>query len=142
MHTKPGSTNPAGNEPAPTRPPPLSLHELTDRCMGDAALASLVLEKFEAQLNADLREIQQRLADGDAAQIARTAHALKGAAGAAAAPVLRDIAARVEMLAREVGLTGIAEELSSLRAEVDRCLEYLPRARATLKSGPPPGPAR
>lgn len=139
MSQRPHPDNPIGN--ASTPPPPFALAELSERCMGNAAIATLVLDKFEKQLTVDIREIEERLAARDAGQIARTAHALKGAAGAVAAPALRELAAKVEILARQDQLDSIAQELSALRTEVERCLGYLPVARGALKHGTPGAPA-
>jgi len=124
-----------------TSAPPLALNEFLDRCMGNADIACLVLDKFERQLKADIRTIEERLAVQDAGDIARTAHALKGSAGAAAAAELQHLAARIEGLARQDRLDAIAQELTGLRAEVERCLGYMPMARGALKRGPNSAPA-
>ena len=133
MSQRPQPDNPATH--ASTKAPPLSLTELFERCMGNAAIATLVLDKFEKQLTRDVLDIEERLVARDAGQIARTAHALKGSAGAAAATALQSLAATVEGLARQDQLDSIAHELAALRAEVDRCVGYLPTARAALKGG-------
>ncbi len=126
---------------ASTNQPPLLLGDLFERCMGNAAIATFVLDKFEKQLTTDIRDIEERLVARDAGHIARTAHALKGAAGATAATVLQNLAARIEGLARDEQLEPIAKELSGLRAEVERCLGYLPTARGALKRGTACGPS-
>ena len=127
---------PQGDNQTPQkRTLPFALAELSERCMDNAAVAALLLDKFETQLNADIREIEQRLVTGDTGQIARTAHALKGAAGAVAAAALEGLAAEIEIMARSDQLDSIARELSALRVEVERCLAYLPVARGLLKSG-------
>lgn len=115
--------------------PPLSVVELSEHCMGNAAVALLVLDKFEKQLATDIRELEDRLASQDTAQLARTAHALKGAAGAVAATILRELASRVEDLARQRQTESIAGALSVLHTEAERCLGYLPAARAALTNG-------
>ncbi len=112
--------------------PPLVLAELSERCMGNTAIATLLLVKFEAQLRSDLLVIEQRAAAGDAAEVGRTAHALKGAAGAVAASALRTLAGEVESQARQEHLDAVTGTLSALRAEVERCLAYLPAAREKL----------
>lgn len=112
--------------------PPLALPEFIGRCMGNAAVATLVLDKFECQLRSDVRQIQEQLAARDAVQIARTAHTLKGSAGATSAAALQVLAASIEAMAREGRLDSIAGELAELRSEVDRCLGYLPIARTML----------
>lgn len=123
-------------------PAPLAVQELADRCMGSADVAILVLDKLEEQLGRHVQEIQERLAARDAAPIARTAHAMKGAAGMAAAPGVRDLAARIESLAKEGELDSIGDALTALHEEVSRCLAYLPTAREALRSSPPSGTIR
>ncbi len=132
MNKPPQPLTPLDSECPP--PPPFVLTELLERCMGNAAIATLLLDKFEQQLSADVRAIQERLAVRDAEQIGRTAHALKGAAGALAAATLRDLAAEIETLSRANQLDSIAQEFTSLRSEVERCVAYLPAARAALAS--------
>ena len=140
MNSRPGP-NKLTTGDGPAGPPlPLAVDELSERCMGNAVVATLLLDKFEKQLHGDIREIEQRLAARDAGQIARTAHALKGAAGAVAAPLLRDLAAEVETLARAENLESIARKLSSLRTEVERCLGHLPVARGVLATAARQGP--
>ncbi len=111
---------------------PLDTQELLQRCMKSVAIAGSLLEKFETQLRADLVTIGRQLAAGDTGEIARTAHGLKGAAGALAAAGVRECAARIELLAREPNLAPLAEEFDRLRAETERCLAYIPKARAVL----------
>lgn len=115
-------------------PHPLDIHELSDRCMGSASVAMLILDKFEKQLRSDLPEIERLLAARDAPTIAHAAHALKGAAGAVAATALRDLAAHIETLAKGDELDSIIDVVATLRAEVDRCIAYLPAARGALQS--------
>lgn len=126
---------------APDMAPPLAIADFLERCMGNAAVAALVLDKLETQLRADIREIEERCGAQDAGQIARIAHALKGSAGAAAATTLHALAASVEGMARQDQLDAIAQEISGLRIEVERCLGYLPTARRVLESGAHSQPA-
>lgn len=134
---KPESANSTGNGGPKAAPLPLSVRELFDRCMGNAAVATLMLEKFEKQIRSDVRDLAERLEAQDAAKIAHTAHALKGAAGAVAAAHLRERAAEIERLAREDQLAAIGQELVALRSEIEHCLAYLPSARRELLSAPP-----
>lgn len=113
--------------------PPLHVPELSGRCMGNAQIASMLLDKFEKQLNADVGVMQGLLAAGDCAQLAKTVHALKGAAGAVAAPGVHAVAAELEGLARAQRLEEAAASLKQLRAEVERCLAYMPKAREQVR---------
>lgn len=121
-------------EPA-HHPDPVSIPELVERCMGSTALATTLLEKFETQLRADIVEIEKRLAEDDAAQLARIAHALKGAAGAVGASGLHETAADAELCARENRVGELAGAVHELRREADRCLARLPGARRDLLRG-------
>ena len=111
---------------------PLILEEFSERCMGNPAIATVLLEKFEAQLHLDLEEMGQGLASGDGDRIACAAHALKGAAAAVAATAVRRAAAEVETLARDNRLDQLTTALPTLRSEIDRCVAYIPSARSAL----------
>ncbi|MBX3356965.1 MAG: Hpt domain-containing protein [Phycisphaeraceae bacterium] len=117
----------------PPAPPPLAIKELSERCMGSADVAMLVLNMLEKQLRGDMPEIERLVAAQDAALVAKAAHALKGAAGAAAAPALHDLAAKIEMMAKGNQLALLSEIMVRLRAEVERCIGYLPAARESLR---------
>lgn len=121
-------------------PLPLAVDELAARCMGSVAVATLLLGKLENELPHDLREIEQHLAAGDAARVAGVVHSLKGAAGAVGAPLLQRLAAEIETLARQEQLGNVAQELTALRTEVERVLDYLPAARAALSTHGGPAP--
>jgi HPt (histidine-containing phosphotransfer) domain-containing protein len=106
--------------------------ELCERCMGNIDVATLLLDKFEQQMHGDIQEIEQGLASHDAGQIARTAHALKGAAGALSAKAVQEVAVRIEHAARAGALDRVSTSIADLQSEVDRFLAYLPAARASL----------
>ncbi len=119
----------------PVDPPSIVLHELVDRCVGDASIAGLMLDAFERQASRDLAEITRLLEGGDALAASRAAHALKGAAGAVAATAIRDHAAAIELHARERSLDNASRQLDALRLEINRCLASLPQIRLTLSTG-------
>jgi HPt (histidine-containing phosphotransfer) domain-containing protein len=130
------------SSPDDPRCPPFALSELLERCMGNPQIACLLLDKFAQQMRGDLEAIERQLAAGDGAQIARTAHALKGAAGAVAAGSLHDTAAALESWARGNELDRIRAGLEALRQDVARCLQGLPAARQSLSAGLPGGTPR
>jgi HPt (histidine-containing phosphotransfer) domain-containing protein len=113
----------------------VTLRELSERCMGNAALAELLLEKFETQLRTELAEIQRLLIAKDAEGLTRVAHALKGAAAAVAAHRVCDLAAQVESRARGGQLDQVRPALGALGAEAERFGTYLPAARESLRRG-------
>ncbi len=114
------------------RSPPLAIDALLDRCMGDAATISLILGEFEKQAVADLAEIKRHLEGGDCEATARVAHALKGASGILAADTLSGIAFKIERMGRAGVLENEEQLLAELNEEVQRCLDYLPVARAII----------
>lgn len=111
---------------------PINVDELLERCMGNAQIALLLLDKFEAQLASDLSALTSQLGAGDTQQLARTAHALKGAAAAIAAGAVRDAAAEIDRLARTGEPQAIEGELGGLRQAAQRCVEELPALRNRL----------
>jgi len=113
---------------------PLAVEVLADRCMGDISIASLLLDKFQRQLTLDVPDIERSLSDGGAAAVARTAHGLKGAAGAVAAEGVLAIAATIESLAQENRLVEVIAHMAVLRTEVERCMAFLPQARVELNA--------
>lgn len=126
----------ASNHAATTVPgsirPPLSLDELRHRCMNNAAVATLILDKFEQQMRSDFQALQESVDRQDLIEVARITHALKGAAGAVAATSLRDRAKEFEDHARQGRLECLAGDLAMLRDECDRCLKALPAARSAF----------
>jgi CheY-like chemotaxis protein len=111
---------------------PLDVDALFGRCMSSAAIARQVLDEFERQAIADLQRLRESVIAGDAPGTARVAHALKGAAGVATADGVRRVATDLERLGREGNLSAAATLLPQLEAEVSRCVEYLPEARAAM----------
>ncbi|MBX3374698.1 MAG: Hpt domain-containing protein [Phycisphaeraceae bacterium] len=113
---------------------PLKVEELRERCMGNASVALLLLEKFESQLRRDSEVIATCLSSNDGAELARIAHSIAGAAGTMAAGALYGRAAEVDRLAREASLDAIAADVAALRSEVERCLGFLPAVRRDLSA--------
>lgn len=106
--------------------------EFVERCMGNTSIALTILEKFETQLRDNAREMSDQLERKDAVNLARTAHALKGAAGAVAASALMTLAGELEMLARQDQLDASLQAFSRLKAELDSCVECLPAIRSSI----------
>lgn len=108
--------------------------DLLERCMGNASIASIIIDKFEKQLHADVNRLKSLCAEGDVGQVAHTAHALKGAAGATGARAVYTLAGQVERAAREHRLDTVAADLAALCHEIDLCLRHLPLVRERLTS--------
>lgn len=113
---------------------PLLVDELQNRCMNNAAVAALVLDKFEQQVKRDIRALEHSLETQNLDELVRITHALKGAAGAVAATSLRDLADAMEARARHGDVRSLAEDLAALRRECDRCIEALPALRSALSA--------
>jgi len=122
--------------------PPLDIESLLRRCSGKTALAQLVLEKFEKQAAAIVALLEACERSGDAGQLARVAHSLKGTAGVVAADTLRQLAARLE----ESGLAGnsalVHETLAGVREEIQRCAKYAAGKRSLSNVQKEPSDAR
>jgi signal transduction histidine kinase/CheY-like chemotaxis protein/HPt (histidine-containing phosphotransfer) domain-containing protein len=121
------------DQPAPRATgslPPIVVDTLLERCMNSLTTINAVLAKFEVQAKRDVEQIQRSIADQDAAATARTAHALKGAAGIVAAERLSNIASELERMCRAQQLDAVSQQLAELCEETRRCVEYLPQTRA------------
>ena len=75
-----------------------NLVELDD---GGHGLLSEMIEIFREDTPRRIRDILAAIADGNAEELSRTAHALKGGSGALGAHALRILAADLEALGRE-----------------------------------------
>jgi len=112
--------------------PPLGIDALLDRCMGNVETVRMILDEFEREAVADLAEIKRHVENGDCERMARVAHALKGSSGILSADALAGIAFELERTGRAGALTDQARLLSQLNREVQRCIDYLPIARAAI----------
>jgi Amt family ammonium transporter len=110
--------------------PPLAVDAVLARCMGNLDTVLFVLNEFESQAPQDLAAIKAHLENGDAAAIARVAHSLKGTSGSLSASGLAGIASRLEQMGKSGSLADTASVLTELQGEVQRCIDYLPTARA------------
>jgi HPt (histidine-containing phosphotransfer) domain-containing protein len=81
-----------------------------------AELRDLFLEDFPQQLAA----IKEGIAGGDAAQVARAAHSLKGASGTFGAERVYLVTKALEEMARADDLAGVEFGLALLQEELDQ----------------------
>jgi CheY-like chemotaxis protein/HPt (histidine-containing phosphotransfer) domain-containing protein len=112
--------------------PPFELQTVLNRCSGKAALAALVLDKFESQAIDALVKIQSHAAAGDADELARASHAIKGTAGTLGANSLQSIAGRLEEMGRARDIALAKDAIEHLRVEVQRCVTHIQAVRTTL----------
>jgi Amt family ammonium transporter len=111
---------------------PMAIDTLLERCMGNMQTVASILDEFEREAVDDLAQIKKRVEDGDCAELARVAHSLKGAAAILAADTLAGIAFKLERMGRAGVLTEQDQLLTQLNDEIDRCIGYLPTARAII----------
>jgi ammonium transporter, Amt family len=116
--------------------PPLNVGELCARCLNNVDFTRRILSKFQDRVSEDLACLARTIADKKMAEAARLAHSLKGSAANLAAPAVRAAAAEIETLSRAGDVAQAEEALQCLRAEVERCLAYIPQAIAGLSPAP------
>lgn len=115
----------------PPVPGPIDETAALARVDGDADLLAEIIELFLQDAGLLLDEVRQAVAGGDAAQVMRTAHRLKGSAATLGAVRAADAALALETLGRTGHLAGapsalveleetVAEAVRGLRAFRDR----------------------
>jgi two-component system, sensor histidine kinase and response regulator len=128
MHDLPLSASAAGSDK-----PPIDVCRLLARSLGDSALAATLLDRFAAQLQALLDDLQRHLALHDGESLIRTAHKLRAVAASTLAEPIRQCAVRLERLGHETRFEEAGSELACLEMEARRCLEFLPQARHAVR---------
>jgi HPt (histidine-containing phosphotransfer) domain-containing protein len=106
----------------------LDVPELLGRCLGQRELAHRVLSRFGQQLADDLQALREAVKSGDAEQLTRLAHRMKGAAANVAAHNLREQAAAVEAAGRTgdwVEIVTALDQLTVEREQFDAALQQL-----------------
>jgi HPt (histidine-containing phosphotransfer) domain-containing protein len=95
------------------------------------------LDKFEHQLRTDLVAIESELDHGNAAELARIGHRLRGSAALLCAEALSRQALALESAAVERRLDVAREGLAPLREQIQRCIDFVPTARrVAARAGP------
>jgi len=113
--------------------------QLLARCSGDAGLAAKIARMFLKDSPRLLDAVRQAAANGDAADLAAAAHALKGAVGHFGAQEAREAARRVEDAARRGELAGLFGMLKTLESSVEALRHELEQLNAGTKLGRRPG---
>jgi Amt family ammonium transporter len=122
----------AATTPAPVTgvPAPVDFDALRRRCAGSHDFAEKVLGKFRTEAAGLLESLVRGAGERDAEMATRSAHSLKGIAATVSAEALRRVAAAVEADSRGGDWDALGRQLDSLRAELDRCLAFVPRAES------------
>jgi PAS domain S-box-containing protein len=125
-----------GPEVPASETPPVDLAAVLERCMGDAQFLSRIVEQFQTQAASDLEVLQKALAAGDAEEVRRVAHGLKGAAAYMAAQTIFNLSRQMEHCGRGRDLDAASALLMRLQHEVERLNAFLQEQRQ--KSTMPP----
>ncbi len=92
---------------------------------GDRELLDELLAIFAKDAPAQLEAIRRAIAEADAAELMRVAHALKGSLKVLGATTAAGLAQHLEVRGRTGDVRGAAENGAALDAEVDRLLRSL-----------------
>ncbi len=126
---------PSANPRSVPHAPPIDTASLLERCMNNAEIALLVLDKLEEQITRDLDALTVATAADDFDALTRTAHALKGAASSAGASALSRAAGCVESLAKadHADHHVLDRELHTLQRLANACANAIPGARHAIQ---------
>ena len=116
------------NEPRATAPAisnSLNTAELLERVQGDRELLAEIVQLFESELPATLQGLRESIAREDTAEIARTAHTLKGAVGNFGRRGAYRAVEEMEQFAKESNLTRTAQTFAVVEGELERLLAAL-----------------
>ncbi|MGH9730443.1 MAG: PAS domain S-box protein [Candidatus Acidiferrales bacterium] len=116
------------NEPraiVPAISDPLNAAELLEQVQGDRELLAEIVRLFTAGLPEVLQSLRESVARGDAAGVARMAHALKGSVGNFARRDAYRAVEEMEKFAKESNLTRTAQTLVVVEGELKRLLAAL-----------------
>ena len=86
-----------------------------------------VTEIFASDTPQRIADLESSLAAGDIAKFTRTAHTIKGSSANLGANLLRAAAEKLEQMARETGLNGVAPLIAEIKAEFTRAQAELVR---------------
>ena len=110
---------------------------LLERCLHDCDLANELLDLFANCATSQLAAIDLAIAQRDRAAIVSIAHALKGVAGNLSAATLLRVTSRIDRVYRDTSChaESLLRDALSLKGELERCLNDLPRLRPSVPVG-------
>lgn len=114
--------------------PQVTIHveSLLGRCFGDVDFCTLMLRKFSHRAGDQLAALDRATRSGNAIELARAAHTLKGLAGNLSAAPLQMFADRLEQVARRSKFEEAGLLVDQVRDQVARCMEEIPRIVAEI----------
>ncbi|MDP1560921.1 MAG: Hpt domain-containing protein [Pirellulaceae bacterium] len=113
--------------------PPIDVEVLFSRCMGNVSFALALLDELEISGNRLLEEIVLHTESDAVQEAAEAAHSLKGATAIIGAESVRELSAKIEAAGRAGESSLLLDMVHELRAEMDRCLTYIPTLRTDLQ---------
>jgi HPt (histidine-containing phosphotransfer) domain-containing protein len=102
---------------------PIRLECIADRCLDDGMSCGMILHKFAARSVDQVAALERALDSGNALELARGAHALKGVAADLSAETLCALADQLQRTAERGELDEAAGALVRTREEIERCVE-------------------
>ena len=105
--------------------PLLDLKIALTRFDGDKEFFKQMLQKFLDYAPKQLSILDEAAKEGNAKEIEREAHGLKGAAGNLGVKGIADLSLKLELLGRTGNLAGAKEMIGNLKTELKRLEEYL-----------------
>jgi CheY-like chemotaxis protein len=96
-----------------------------ERCGDDPALLRELIEMFRSEIISWMRDLQSAVVSGNAEQVKRLAHTIKGAVGTFAATPAYEAAQRMEVIGKEGNLTEAPALLQEMQTVMDRLSKAL-----------------
>lgn len=103
----------------------IAISDLEERCGGDQALIQRVLNKFTAKARSEITLLQEHVASGGIPDVVQVAHSLKGMAANVGAQAVSDVAANIELAARQEQTDGYDLMLQELNQKYELCEEAI-----------------
>ena len=129
-----GLVDTATVEKQPGESPPICLECIARRCLNDGMSCGMMLHKFAARSVDQVAALERAFEAGNALELARQAHTLKGVAADLAAQALRARADELQRTAERGDLEQAGSALARTREELDRCVEAAGELLAQLSN--------
>jgi HPt (histidine-containing phosphotransfer) domain-containing protein len=98
---------------------------LKARCLNNMNLVDRVLTKFASQVDTDLESLERAISAGNAPDVAKLAHRIKGMTASIEARSMCSDAARCERTALAAAVDDLPALLTTLRQDRNRLLEVI-----------------
>ncbi len=102
---------------------PICLESIAYRCLDNGMLCGMILHKFAARSGDQVAALERAIDSGNAPELARQAHTLKGVATDLSAETLCALAEELQRTAERGELHEAGLALVRTREEIDRCVE-------------------